>query len=133
MVLEGFTDVTPLLRAGVYALARRGTVIYIGKSKSLYARIYAHRNLANRAQRGYKVPTWFPASLKGIVFDEVHIRPCRLEDLDSLEAQLINLFKPKFNLAVKNQTPVRLPHALTIAGIVLQPNAAPRPQITRRL
>lgn len=133
MTLDGFTDITPILRAGVYALARRGTVIYIGKSKSLYARIYAHRNLANRGQKGHKVPAWFPQSLKGIVFDEVHIRPCRLEELDALEAQLINLFKPKFNLAIKNQTPVRLPHSLTIAGIVLQPNGPPRPQITRRL
>ena len=37
MQLEGFTDVSTLLRAGVYALCKRGVVIYVGKSKSLYA------------------------------------------------------------------------------------------------
>ena len=128
--LEGFTDVTPLLRAGVYALVKRGVVIYVGKSKSLYARIYAHRHYANRAARGKTIPSWLP--VKGLVFDEVYIRPCSLEDLDHLEWQMINLYKPRYNQSLKNNLrpgPLRL----VIDGIEIQTSVPPRPQIERRV
>ena len=127
--LDGFDDVSTLLRSGIYALAKRGTIIYIGKSKSLYARIYAHRNLANRAARGQRPPAWFPASLRGIVFDQVFIRYVHIDQLDSEESRLINLYKPKFNISLKNNLRPALPATLEINGIVLQMNAPPRPQI----
>ena len=128
--LEGFTDVTTLLRAGVYALVKRGVVIYVGKSKSLYARIYAHRHYANRAARGKTIPSWLP--VKGLVFDAVYIRPCSLEELDHLEWQMINLYKPRYNQSLKNNLrpgPLRL----VIDGIEIQTSVSPRPQIERRV
>ena len=131
MQLDGFLDVSSLLRCGVYALCRRGVVIYVGKSKSLYARIYTHRNLTSRG-KGKSVPAWMPQSLKGIVFDEVFIRPCSLEVLDALEREMINLYKPKYNMSLKNNLAVRAPIALNIGGVVLNLNEAPRPQIGRR-
>lgn len=131
LALEGFSDVSTLLRSGIYVLAKRGTVIYVGKSKSLYARIYAHRNLANRAARGQRPPAWFPASLKGIVFDQVFIRYVHIDDLDRVEAEMINLYKPKFNISLKSNLRPALP-PLTIDGVVLQAMAPPRPQILRR-
>ena len=85
--LEGFLDFTPLLRAGVYALCKRGVVIYVGKSKSLYARIYTHKHFANRGAKGRPIPDWLP--VKGIQFDEVFIRTCSLEDLAQLEARIL--------------------------------------------
>lgn len=128
MQLDGFLDVSSLLRAGVYALCRRGVVIYVGKSKSLYQRIYTHRNLSSRG-KDKKMPAWMPQSLKGIAFDEVLIRPCRLEELDALEEQMINLYKPHYNINLKNNLKTRAPISLNIGGLVIQMNSPPRPQI----
>ena len=99
MQLEGFTEVSDVLRAGVYALAKNGVVIYVGKSKSLYQRIYAHRHTARRAAAGKPIPSWLP--IKGFVFDQVFVLPCRLEDLDELEAQIVNRYKPRYNESLK--------------------------------
>lgn len=125
--LADFQDVSSLLRAGVYALARRGIVIYVGKSKSLYARVYAHKHFANRAAKGRTIPDWLP--IKGLVFDQVFIRPCSLESLDALEREMINLYKPRYNESLKTLARVSLPPTLTIGGLQLRTNEPPRPQI----
>lgn len=127
--LEGFTDVSPLLRAGVYALCKRGVVIYVGKSKSLYSRIYTHKHFANRGAKGRPIPAWLP--VKGIQFDQVFIRPCALEDLDRLEYEMINLYKPHYNQSLKNNLKVA-PITLMVAGVQLDLRGPPRPQIARR-
>ena len=127
--LEGFSDVTSLLRSGVYALAKRGVVIYVGKSKSLYSRIYAHRHYANRAARGKTIPSWLP--VKGLVFDAVYIRPCALEDLDRLEWEMINRYKPHYNQNLKNSLRPAFPSNFTVGGVQL--SVPPRPQIERRV
>lgn len=126
MQLDGFLDISPLLRAGVYALCKRGVVIYVGKSKSLYARVYTHKHFANRGAKGRTVPPWLP--VKGIQFDELFIRPCALEDLDALEAAMINLYKPRYNQSLKNNLKVG-PLSLTINGVSIQTSGSPRPQI----
>ena len=124
--LEGFQEVSGLLRAGVYALAARGVVIYVGKSRSLYSRIYAHRHFANRAAKGRTIPDWLPT--KGLVFDQVFIRPCTLEALDSLEREMISLYKPRYNLSLKSRAPCTLPAFLDIGGARVSLNSGPRPQ-----
>lgn len=129
MQLDGFADVSALLRAGVYALCKRGVVIYVGKSKSLYSRIYTHKHFANRGAKGKALPDWLP--VKGIQFDEVFIRTCKVEDLDALEAEMINLYKPRYNQSLKNNLRVRLPANFSIGGVQL--SVPPRPQIARRL
>ena len=105
MVLDGFTDISPLLHCGVYALIKRGVIVYVGKSKSLYARIYTHKHFGNRAAKGKAIPSWLP--VKGIQFDEVHIRPCSLEVLDALEAEMIDRYRPRYNIAMKNNLAAR--------------------------
>ena len=130
LVLDGFADISQILRAGVYALIKRGVVIYVGKSKSLYARIYTHKHFANRGAKGQKLPDWLP--IKGIQFDEVHIRPCRLEDLDRLERDMIELYKPRYNQSLKSGAPAKAPINLTIDGVVVTLNQ-PLPVIERRL
>lgn len=130
MELKGFTDISSILRCGVYALCKRGVVIYVGKSKSLYARIYTHKHFANRGAKGKAIPSWLPT--KGIQFDEVFIRPCHIDQLDALEAEMINLYKPKFNQSLKNGLKTKL-GTITIAGVEIQMSAPPRPQIERRL
>lgn len=130
MELKGFTDISAILRCGVYALCKRGAVIYVGKSKSLYARIYTHKHFANRGAKGKAIPSWLPT--KGIQFDEVFIRPCHIDQLDALEHEMINLYKPKYNESLKNSLKVQL-GTITIAGVEIQMSAPPRPQIERRL
>ena len=128
--LEGFVDISTILRCGVYALCKRGVVIYVGKSKSLYARIYTHRNLSSRG-KGKKVPEWMPQSLKGIQFDQVFIRYCHIDALDALEAEMVNRYKPHYNQNLKNNLKVG-PISLVINGVVIQTSVPPRPQIGLR-
>lgn len=102
MVLEGFQDISPILRAGVYALCYHGAVVYIGKSKSLYARIYAHRSAWSRERQGKRAFAHLP--VKGILFDEVLVFPARPDQIDELERAMIVKYSPKFNVLLKPPT-----------------------------
>lgn len=106
MNLLGFQDASVILGGGVYALCYRGTVVYIGQSKACIQRIATHR-----AQRGRKTMPWLP--VKGITFDEIHILPCKPEDRDRIEREMIIRYRPKHNIVHKPSRPV--PHSpLTI-------------------
>ena len=141
--LEGFAEVSPILKAGVYALVKNGVVIYVGKSRQVYARLYAHRSTAGRAARAKlngkpsPIPTWLPA--KGFVFDQVFVRPCTLDQLDSLERDMINLYKPRYNESLKTSRPVSVPSTITVRGIVLGLNGGnkmgpdPKLEFNRRI
>lgn len=120
MKLAGCIDASEILRAGVYILIAKGVVIYIGKSKSMLGRVYTHRNLW-QAKRRKQVPSWLPTP--GIHFDEVHIRPCRMEDLDRLEAEMIALYKPRYNKRLKPVGVGVVP--MTINGVSICLNAKP--------
>lgn len=105
-MLEGFIDVSAILRCGIYALIRDGAVVYVGQSKKMLSRVSAHKSNWGRKA----TPVWMPASLRGVLFDEVHVLPCRVEDLDRLERALINLYKPKYNIQHKTAEPVPIAH-----------------------
>ncbi len=127
LTLDGFEDCSTLLRSGIYVLVKRGVVIYVGKSKSLYSRIYTHKHFANRGAKGKPIPSWLP--VKGMQFDEVHIRYVHVDDLDRVEAETINKYKPHYNMNLKNGLKVRAPITLVIGGVSLALNSAlPRPQ-----
>jgi len=117
-VLEGFVNITPILSPGVYALLRDGVVVYVGQSRRPLSRIAAHKS-----NWGRKTPSWLPASVRGILFDEVHVLPCRVEDLDEVEATMINLYKPRYNIRVKTPDPVAISHLFA---------PPPQPPIHRR-
>lgn len=123
-MLEGFVDVTAVLRAGVYALVRNGVVVYVGQSKHPVSRVEAHRSLWGR-----KRVAWLP--IKGMLFDEVHVLPCRVEDLNRVEAALIDLYKPKYNVKLKTPTPTETPFTITIDGCAVPFNQHP-PLLDRR-
>lgn len=128
LALSGFTEVSGVLRAGVYALAARRVVIYVGKSRSLYSRIYAHRHFANRAAKGRTIPDWLP--IKGLVFDQVFIRPCSLEALDDLEREMIELYKPRYNMSLKSNARVAIPPGfLGLPAVMPSVSPPPGPQI----
>ena len=129
MRLEGFTDVSLILQSGVYALAKRGIIIYVGKAKNLYSRIYTHRNFANRGAKGQKIPSWLP--IKGMVFDEVFVFPCRPDQLDEVEATMVNKYKPKYNQSLKNGLKVKAPITMVINGVTVVMNK-PEERVERR-
>ena len=126
--MPGFLAAGEILKSGVYALLYRGEVIYIGKSKSMLARIYSHKANA----RG-KAPAWMP--VKGFIFDDIAIRPCHVDLLDELEYEMINLYKPRHNTLLKHTGKSRAEFTLEINGIALTLNKPPppRPQIERRI
>ena len=130
MTLEGFTDVSQILQAGVYALAKRGVVIYVGKAKNLYSRIYTHKHFANRGAKGQKIPSWLP--IRGFVFDQVWVFPCRVDQLDSVEAEMVNKYKPKYNVSLKNGLKIKAPITLVINGVTVVMNK-PEERIERRI
>lgn len=133
MQLSGFTNASEILRSGVYILVYRGTVIYVGKSKAMLTRIYTHRNIYLSKRRGKaEVPWWLP--VPGIQFDEVHIRPCPLAQLDELEQSMIELYKPKYNVQMKTNAKASVEVGLVIGGVALTLNARPKVlEISRRV
>jgi excinuclease UvrABC nuclease subunit len=137
---EGYTDISLVLRAGIYLLCYKGQVVYVGKSKSMYSRIYTHRNQWNNVRRGKaKSPTWLPQAVKGILFDEVHVRHCSLEAMDGLEVEAIQRFQPKYNVQhkpVQRFNPFTKHPDLVINGIriPLGPAIIPKgPPLLRRI
>lgn len=119
-MLEGFIEVTPVLRSAVYALVRDGVVVYIGQaSKAAIARIEAHRSNWGRK----RLPAWMPASLRGVLFDQVFVLPCPTDKLDEVEATMINLYKPRYNIRVKTPEPVEIARLIRAA--------APEPYVRR--
>ena len=82
-MIDGFSDVSEILRGGVYALIWRGEVVYIGKSKSMLARVAAHKK-----QYGQRTPEWFP--IKGVRFDRILVRYEHPDRVDALERQLMS-------------------------------------------
>lgn len=134
MEIEGFVDVSKVLRSGVYLLAHRGVVIYIGQSRVMLGRLATHRSQWGRKARGMASPDWLP--VRGILFDEVHICPCPLEKLDELEREFIALYKPRFNTKLKSPGQADAPATLKVRGLTLahpQTFVHPRPQIERRI
>lgn len=117
-MLEGFVNVSALLGPGVYALLRDGVVVYIGQSKRCLGRVSAHKS-----NWGRRTPSWLPPSVRGILFDEVHVFPCRVEALAEVEAAMINLYKPRYNIRIKTPEPVTITHLFA---------TAPPPPIHRR-
>lgn len=118
-MLEGFVNVSAVLRSGIYALLYNGVVVYIGKaSKAPLDRIYAHRSL-----RARKAPAWLP--IKGMLFDEVHVLSCPPDRLDEVERAMVDLYKPKYNVKLKSPHPVATEFNITTAVCVVAVNAKP--------
>jgi hypothetical protein len=52
-----------------------------------------------------------------MLFDEVHVLPCRIEDLDVVERAMIELYRPFYNIKLKPPTLApTLPSAAVIAS-----------------
>jgi GIY-YIG catalytic domain len=86
MLVPDTVDVSAILWSGIYFLLRRGTIVYIGQSRNLHARINAHCNSKGKIRQGRR-----------ILFDQILVQHCALEDLDDIERDLIHRYKPFHN------------------------------------
>lgn len=119
-MLAAFINVSAILSAGVYALVRDGVVVYVGQSKRMLSRVAAHKSNWGRKS----TPSWMPVSIRGVLFDSVFVLPCRIEDLDRIEAEIIQLYKPRYNIKIKTPDPVVIAHLFAIT---------PPPKFERRI
>lgn len=101
----GFIDVSQVLRGGVYILAHQGTIVYVGKAKVMLGRVYQHRVRWGTKSRK---PVTGVIPPKGILFDQVFIRPCHGAEVDALEASLIAKYRPRYNTQLKTIVPPEL-------------------------
>lgn len=90
MSLSGILSFKALLHCGVYALVKKDEVVYVGKTKKLWIRLYNHCN-----ERGKVLPK--RSGAKGVPFDDIWVWPCMLGQLDSLEVHLIQKYLPRHN------------------------------------
>ena len=131
MQIEGFVDASLALKGGVYALVYRGEVVYIGKAKRMLTRVYSHLHIWASKRQG-RVPSWLP--IDGIYFDEVFLRPCHPDDIDRLEREMIELYKPRLNKRLKTPGPTTAPFSIEVNGTKLAFNTPPKlPLIERRI
>jgi len=98
---DGFVDFSALLHCAVYALVRKGVVVYIGQSKMLCNRLYNHCH--NRGKKPTKKPWYGTAVYNGVMFDAIWVRPCMLAELSLLEVQMIRKYQPKYNVNHKER------------------------------
>lgn len=131
MRIDGFTDISQCLRAGVYLLVAKGVVIYVGKSRAIIARINAHRRKWIDKRKGRKDSDFIP--IPGLLFDEIHIKTCMVEELDNLEREMINLYKPKYNIQLKIPGRITQPFKLNINGTIITMNEVSSTMIERRI
>jgi hypothetical protein len=114
---EGFIEMSRVREpVGVYVLIDRGTVVYVGQSTNIYARLARHSTNA-KPQRVPRLVSPPPdvRLAKSMVFDRVAVRWCSRGELDRIEIELIDRFRPKYN---------KLNIALTGVGVDLSDIAA---------
>ena len=123
---DDFHEVSPILSCGVYALVHRGVIVYIGQSKVMLGRIGNHR-----AQWGRKRGVASSAP-RGILFDQVFVRPCTPEQLNALESSMIAKYQPKYNVQLRAPLPPDLLHILSATGVTLSSLHSALPPPVRR-
>jgi hypothetical protein len=129
MEQDGFVNYTALLHCAVYALLKRGVVVYVGQSRTPFKRLYSHATV-----RGRPLSSVSPYASKrklGFQFDEVWLRPCALTEVDDLERELIQKYRPKNNTAYSGRIPEELK---TLVADIIQSGVIPpsRPTLNIR-
>ena len=108
---EGFQPLPGVLApSGVYLLLAKGVVLYVGQSINVHQRLSAHYNAK---QRGYRKKLFIGQREYGagdtralsIPYDQVLVKWLPKPELDRVEIQLINRYKPKFNIDVRGPLP----------------------------
>ena len=125
MLPNGVLSFKALMHCGVYALVRKGEIVYVGKTKKLWIRLYAHCN--GRAKLP-PMPVGYTTQKKGIQFDDIWVWPCMWGQLDSLEVCLIQKYDPKYNVKDKLRPIMPIPNEirqLLSQVVVISPELPP--------
>lgn len=131
-MMDQFFELKNVFGPGVYALYWYDELVYIGRAKRLFTRIYAHRALLERSRKG-PLPNFGPYRKEMVVkFNRVFIRPCKLTEVEELERQLIQELNPKRNIKLKTK-PKLAPIELNIGGHMIQVGGPQRPPDTGRI
>lgn len=114
MPIDAFENPSSMLASGIYLLLWRREVVYVGKSRQLYARMYSHKNLFEQYRRTGRIRLGRDGTpMKVIKFDSWRCLACHESDMDRLERQYIAEFRPKYNERLWPDRPQR---TLTEAG-----------------
>lgn len=124
-MLSGGLDLSAVLQSGVYILLHKGRIVYVGKSRMVLKRLYAHRNLWERKRRGLRRPGY--TKINGVPFDKVMFHPCRYEELDALELKLIQEHRPQYNVRLQPRERIEAPLDVKVLGKVVTINKAKPP------
>ena len=100
--------------SGVYLLLSAGKIVYVGQSKNVYSRMYAHHNARRRGRRRNGSEFLTPGDIRGmaIPFDQVLVKFIPERDLDLVEAELIQRYRPRFNISIPQIT--KLPNGVKV-------------------
>lgn len=93
----GAVDCSCLIRPAIYFLLHEGAVVYIGQSRMPIQRIYAHRSSWGKK----KADEWRRMgrkAVKAVIFDEVHLLRTTIENLDEVEQEMIQRYRPRYNV-----------------------------------
>lgn len=119
-----FMDISKLLHCGVYALLRRGEVVYVGKSTKPLIRLYSHlRNRGKLMGKSINPEAGPIVNGKGIMFDGIWFLPCMLGQLATLEHYFIRKHLPKHNVkgkplaAIPDNIKALLANVVTMSGL----------------
>lgn len=119
--------------SGVYCLLRRGEVVYVGKSKSVLHRVSQHRAKRDGPEKSRaRQRLWASAgdaTAFDIRFDDVWVLFCELRDLERLELEYIDRFKPRWNIQIREPLPK---HRIDIHALAAQMKWDLRKDIPRR-
>lgn len=121
---DGFIKISQVLHCAVYALVKKGEVVYIGKSKKPLQRIATHND--GRKVKASITPAGIP-TVPRISFDDVWILGCMLGQLDTLERTMIKKYRPKYNHYHNpdKQGPVVIPEDIRALLATLAPELPP--------
>lgn len=131
---DDFESWPGILMPAIYALVYKRNVVYIGQSKKPLGRIYTHRNMWGKR----KHPWGVQSSAKGILFDDVWVRPCLVEELDQIEREMIEKYRPSHNIRMNKFTTVPpemqnlIERIITSKGKTVAPKPSASPRIERR-
>ena len=99
---EGFSTNIEVRSAGIYALLNRGELVYIKRSPNVWSALASHfrtrrrKRINGTTMLGYR---WSDA--KEFEFDELLIRYCYLDELEAIELDLIERYRPEFNVKIR--------------------------------
>lgn len=111
------SDITDVLKPGVFLLGLHGRVVYVGKARCMLVALANHIT-RNRVRNSIE---WLP--IKSISFDNIEIIPCELVRAASLAAALITLYSPIHN---RSTTPTPKPRTYTLPPPHLDPQTPRR-------